>query len=201
VATIYTVGHSNHPFERFLMLLKRNAIATIADVRSHPASRFNPHFNKAALAAALAQHGIGYLFLGRELGARPDDAACYVRGRVQYARVAQTARFGAGIERALAEAQERRVALMCAEKEPLDCHRTLLVGRALEASGADIVHILTDGSTETAAQAMQRLVRLVGLPQDDLFADHASQVAVACTLREAQIAFVQPAARAAAERS
>src|ERR1700743_2023752 len=84
---IYTVGHSNHPIEKFLDLLTRNEITAIADVRSKPFSRRNPQFNKDRLAAALAQRDIAYVFLGRELGARSEDSACYQGGQVRYAGV------------------------------------------------------------------------------------------------------------------
>lgn len=127
MTTLYTVGHSNHSFEKFISLLTANGVTAVADVRSRPFSRRHPQFNEERLAAALAQQGIAYVFLGRELGARPEDPSCYENGKVQYERLSATPAFKAGIERALAGAEKFRVALMCAEKEPLDCHRTLLV--------------------------------------------------------------------------
>lgn len=187
---IYSVGHSNHSIEKFIGLLSANGITAVADVRSRPFSRRHPQFNKERLAAALAQQGIAYVFLGRELGARSQDPSCYENGKVQYARLAATAAFKAGIERVLAGAEKFRLALMCAEKEPLDCHRTLLVGRALERAGASIAHILADGSVEAQEKTMARLIDLVGLPQQDLFPSD-DLIAAACRLREDKIAYVK----------
>ena len=190
MTTLYTVGHSNHSIEKFITLLTANGITAVADVRSRPFSRRNPQFNKERLAAALAQQGIAYVFLGKELGARSDDPSCYENGKVQYERLSATPVFKAGIERALAGAEKFRVALMCAEKEPLDCHRTLLVSRALEHAGASIAHILADGSVEPQEKTMARLVDLVGLSKQDLF-QSGDLISAACRLREDKIAYVK----------
>lgn len=187
---IYTAGHSTHMIEKFLDLLERNDVTAIADVRSRPFSRHNPQFNKDTLSAELKKRGIVYVFVGKELGARSDDPSCYEGGKVRYGRLAKTSVFKAGIERVLSGAQKYRIALMCAEKEPLDCHRTLLVSRALEQRGVSIVHILADGSTEAQTQTMSRLLDLVGLPQVDMFRSHDELVAMACELREERIAYV-----------
>lgn len=190
---IYTVGHSTHTIEKFLDLLERNGVTAIADVRSSPFSRHNPQFNMDTLSAELQKRGIAYVFVGKELGARIDDPSCYEAGKVRYGRLAKTSVFKAGIERVLSGAQKYRIALMCAEKEPLDCHRTLLVSRALEQRGVSIAHILADGSTEAHAQSMSRLLDLVGLPQVDMFCSHDELVAMACELREERIAYVDDA--------
>lgn len=187
---IYTVGHSNHSLNRFLDLLTQNEVTALADVRSSPFSRHNPHYNKSALADALKQKGIAYVFVGKELGARSDDPSCYVNGQVQYSRIAKTEQFKAGIERVLRGANKYQVALMCAEKEPLDCHRTLLVSSALEEHEASIFHILADGSIETQQHAMSRLLALSGLPQEDMFRSREELVREACMIREKKIAYV-----------
>ena len=189
-ATLYTVGHSNHSIEKFIGLLTANDITAVADVRSQPFSRRHPQFNKERIAATLAQHGIAYVFLGKELGARSEDPSCYENGKVQYSRLAAAPAFKAGIERVLAGAEKFRVALMCAEKEPLDCHRTLLVSRALESAGASIAHIMADGSLEPQEKTMSRLIDLVGLPRDDLF-KRDDLITAACRLREDKIAYLK----------
>jgi uncharacterized protein (DUF488 family) len=168
-------------------------VSAIADVRSSPFSRRNSQFNKDALSAELKRRNIAYVFVGKELGARSDDPSCYENGKVRYDRLAQTSIFKAGIDRVLSGAQKYCIALMCAEKEPLDCHRTLLVGRALEQRGVSIVHILADGSTEAQPQTMLRLLDLVGLPQVDLFRSHHELVAAACELREQKVAYADKA--------
>ena len=191
MTTLHTVGHSNHSIEKFVSLLTAHGITAVADVRSRPFSRRHPQFNKDRLAAELARHDIAYVFLGKELGARTEDPSCYEDGKVQYPRLAATALFKEGIARVLAGAQKYRIALMCAEKEPLDCHRTLLVSRALEGLGASVAHILADGSVETQDQTWSRLIELSGLSKEDMFHDHAELLARACKLREDKIAYVK----------
>lgn len=191
MTTIYTVGHSNHAIEKFVGLLTANGITAIADVRSRPFSRRNPQFNKERLAATLAANGIAYVFLGKELGARSDDPACYEGGKVRYARLAAGAAFKEGIERALLGARKYRLALMCAEKEPLDCHRTLLVSRALDKRGISIAHILADASIEPQEKTMARLIDMVGLAKQDMFREREDLVEQACALREERIAYVK----------
>jgi len=114
-----------------------------------------------------------------------------VDGQVQYDRLAETELFKSGIERVMSGARKFRVALMCAEKEPLDCHRTLLVSRALESKEASIVHILSDGTVEPQAHTMSRLLNMMGLPQEDMFRSHKDLVDTACKLREQKIAYVE----------
>ena len=168
---IYTIGHSNHPIERFVSLLRQHGISAVADVRSNPYSRFHPQFRREPLIRCLAESAIEYLFLGEELGARTRDSQCYdPDGRVSYARLAQTGAFGRGLTRLLIATQTQRVALMCAEKEPLECHRTLLVARALERSGIEVAHILADGGLEGHARCMERLALRLRL-DGGLFAD------------------------------
>lgn len=168
VETILTIGHSNHDLEFFVGLLDAHRVTALADVRSTPYSRHNPHFNRERLAHTLKASGIRYVFLGRELGGRSDDLSCYERGRIRYDRLAQTSRFRNGLERIVRGAEDYRVALMCAEKEPLDCHRTLLVGHELDQLGVDIAHILPDKPLETHANAMDRLLAKFGLDDRDL---------------------------------
>ena len=187
---ILTVGHSNHPLDDFLALLTKHRVAVVADVRSVPWSRFNPHFGREALAAALAARGIDYDHLGRELGGRPDDSACRDEdGRVDYERVAATRRFRDGLARVTSRAAERRVALMCAEKEPLDCHRTLLVAPALDGEGFRVEHVLADGGLESHGAAMDRLMASFDLdPDGDLFRSRDETVARAVRLRVRRLA-------------
>lgn len=190
VNRVYTIGHSAHTIEAFLELLRKHDVTAVADVRSAPFSRFNPQFNKKTLQGTLAAHGIKYAFLGRELGARPDDPACYENGRVQYARLARTGSFQVGLNRVMQGASEHRIALMCAEKEPLECHRTLLVARALAAQGVEIAHILADGSLEPHEGAMTRLLDIAGLPQQDLLGSREQLIEEAMARQEQRIAYV-----------
>ena len=171
--SVLTIGHSNHPWDAFMELLHKHGVTALADVRSVPYSRFNPHFNRARLTEALAEQGAAYVYLGHELGGRPTEPSCYENGRVRYDRVAQTDFFRDGLERVVRGASEHRIALMCAEKEPLDCHRTLLVGRALAEQGLRVEHVLFDGRLEPHAAAMDRLLaEFDPVPESDLFRRH-----------------------------
>lgn len=187
---VFTIGHSTHSLEALVSLLKQHGVTALADVRSSPFSRFNPQFNKDALGRDLKRLGIKYVFLGRELGARSDDPSCYENGRVQYGRLARTELFKQGIERVTNGAGEHRIALMCAEKEPLECHRTLLVARALDEQGAEVVHILSDGRLESHRAAMERLLDVTGLPHEDLFRSRTDLIAEALERQENKVAYV-----------
>lgn len=188
--SVLTIGHSTHTIETFVGLLRKHGVTALVDVRSAPFSRFNPQFNKDALERDLKAQGIQYVFLGRELGARSDDPACYENGRVQYARLAQTALFQRGLDRVMDGATKYRLALMCAEKEPLECHRTLLVARALVERGVAVEHILADGSLESHDGALARLLKLVGLPEQDLFRGRQQLIDEGMARQEERIAFV-----------
>lgn len=157
--TVYTIGHSNISFDKFSTLLQTHDITAIADVRSTPYSKFTPQFNREALQKSLHAIGITYVFFGKELGARSEDATCYTdNGQVIYSRLRETALFQQGIERVINGAQKFRLALLCAEKEPFTCHRSILIGQALAANDVDVRHILHDGRVETHEQMLQRLI-------------------------------------------
>jgi len=191
--SIFTIGHSTHRAEAFLALLRQHGVEAVADVRSAPFSRFNPQFNREALEQCLKANGIRYAFLGKELGARSEDRSCYIDGRVQYGRLAQTALFQSGLDRVLQGAARYRVALMCAEKEPLECHRTLLVAKALVARGQPVLHIHADGHLETHEAAMERLLDVTGLPKADLFRSKEELLSEALARQEQQVAYVDQA--------
>ncbi len=187
-AAIYTIGHSNHAALRFIDLLKGAEVDCIVDVRSTPLSRRNPQFSQKALAASLKDVGIDYWLLGDALGARPKDPACYEGGKASYGRIAATPAFREAIGALIEESHGKRLALMCAEKEPLDCHRTILIGRALAQRDTELCHILADGRIEPHAETEQRLLRLA--KEDvDLFADRAAALARAYDKRAGQMAY------------
>jgi uncharacterized protein (DUF488 family) len=163
---ILTIGHSNLAFDRFLAFLRGAGVTAIADVRSRPVSRWVPHFNRERLQMTLAEHGIGYLYLGRELGGRPDDPSLLKGGKPDYAAMARTPAFAYGLERVIAAAASDVVALLCAERDPVDCHRFLLIGRELAARQVDVAHILSNAEIEPQ-EATERRSR--GNSPDDLF--------------------------------
>lgn len=189
---VFTVGHSNHPPAAFSTLLVRHGIDEIADVRSAPYSRYTPHFNHDALQTLLDDLGIGYAFLGGELGGRPADRSCYdAAGRVRYDRVAETDAFDDGIRRIIHNADDRRIALLCSEKEPLECHRTLLIARNLAERGVAVEHILADGALESNDAAMSRLLDWHKLPQQgDMFRARDDVIAEALHRQAQKFAYV-----------
>jgi uncharacterized protein (DUF488 family) len=187
---VFTIGHSNHSFERFTELLRQHDIMALADVRSAPYSRSHPDFNREFMKTRLDESGVAYVYLGRELGARPEDPRFYHHGRVQYRMLARSPLFRSGLDRVIKGAQSYRLALLCAEKEPLECHRTLLVARELVVAGENVIHIHADGSLETHADAMSRLVKILGLPEADLYRNKEEMIADACATQEECIAYV-----------
>lgn len=167
--TILTIGHSTHATEKFFKLLENHEITAICDVRSSPYSRINPQFNREPLQKALQQIGKCYFFLGRELGARSDDPTCYKNHQIQFEVLEKTNLFQIGLEKVLDLSSKYRIALMCAEKDPLLCHRTILVSRALVRRGVPVTHILADGTIETHDQSIVRLLKQLHLPEEDMF--------------------------------
>ncbi|MEB3232696.1 MAG: DUF488 domain-containing protein [Leptolyngbyaceae bacterium] len=156
--TIFTIGHSNHSLDAFLSLLQQHEINALADVRSAPYSRYLPHFNQKALQAYLPKAAIRYVFLGQELGARPRDSSCYVAGKAVYEKIAATTFFQHGLQRLIQGSQTYRIALMCAEKDPLTCHRAILIGQHLVPWNVAIAHIHSDGNLESHDDLETRLL-------------------------------------------
>ncbi|MDI6853790.1 MAG: DUF488 domain-containing protein [Deltaproteobacteria bacterium] len=144
--TIWTIGHSNQPLARLVELLRTHKIQVVADVRSRPYSRFAPQFNRQALAKALPEHDLRYLFLGKELGGKPQEPAFYLAdGSLDPERFTARPEFQRGLKRLLGEAAHFRVSLMCSEADPLKCHRSLLLAPELVKRGVKVLHILPDG--------------------------------------------------------
>lgn len=176
---VLTIGHSNHPIQHFLALLHGAGVTAVADVRSVPHSRHVPQFNHETLKATLRDAGIAHVHLGRELGGRPRNSQPRPGGAPDYEKIARTETFQVGLRRVLDGAATHRVALMCAEQYPLDCHRCLLVGRALAARGARVRHILPDGALTTQADIEAELLRRTGHDKDDLFMSPEQRLAAA----------------------
>ena len=185
---LFTLGHSTHSIERFLELLRMHRINAIADVRSSPYSRHTPQFNREPLQASLKEQGIAYVFLGKELGARGGDPSIYLDGQVQFNLLSQTELFEQGLDRLRKGASSYRIALLCAEKDPIRCHRMILVCRNLRLDLA-IQHILEDGKLEPNAEAERRLMRELRIPESDLFASEQELVGRAYDLQGKRIAY------------
>ena len=143
---IYTIGHSNHTWERFLALLNRRGIGLLVDVRSNPASRWARFANRRVLPRLLDEQGIRHEYMGDSLGGKPSDPAFYVDDKLEYLKIAGSAEFQEGIARLLELADGASTAIMCAEEDPARCHRRLLIGPALEERGVPLRHIRKVGA-------------------------------------------------------
>ena len=172
---IKTIGHSNHPIERFINLLKAGGVKVVVDVRSMPYSRRFPHFGRERLAKTLQEAGIDYVWEGGGLGGKPGQGG-------GYNELAARPVFKAALDRVVDRAQSTTLCLMCAEKEPLDCHRTVLVSRRLAERGAAVEHLLADGSVRSHGEIED--VLLAKSTGSDLFEDRARQLARAYDARE-----------------
>jgi uncharacterized protein (DUF488 family) len=186
---LFTIGYSDLNISGFLSLLKRHMIETVADVRSSPFSRFYPEFNHESLKRTLRTHGIKYAFLGKELGARRSEQECYVDGKVSYDLVLRTEAFQNGVQRLLKGVSKMRVVLLCAEKDPLDCHRAILICRYLKNEIGWINHILSNGGIETHYEAEGRLLRRLNLHNFELFKNEREVLEDAYRRQAEMIAF------------
>ncbi len=191
IPELFTIGHSTHSWEKFLELLRQHRIDAVADVRSSPYSQYNPQFNRDSLQRALRDQGIAYVFLGEELGARRSEPEYYVNGRADYSLIARTPAFIRGLERIIQGAAKKRIAMMCAEKDPLDCHRCILVSPQLQKRGINVQHIHDDGALESQEQAERRLAQKLNISEGELFRSADELVAEAYRVQGEKIAYEQ----------
>jgi uncharacterized protein (DUF488 family) len=197
---LLTIGHSNIPAKRFIALLRGAGVDAVADVRSIPASRFCPWFSAKNLAPLLAGATMDYLSFGDDLGGRPRDPSLYCDGIADYEVMAQRPTFRAGLDRLLAQAGQRRLCLMCSERDPLDCHRCLLVARALAARGVSVGHILHNGGIESHSAIERQLLEAAGENGDLFTTGQDARLAAAYRRRARAIAYRLKGANKAPDR-
>jgi len=166
---LYTIGHSTYTIEQFLNLLYQHGITALADVRSSPYSKYAQQFNKELLKKSLEAVGIKYVFLGKELGARSENKKCYKNGKIQFELLAQDLLFIQGIARLKKGLEQYRLTIMCAEKDPLDCHRAILVSRIIHSCQIPVLHILGDGTLEAHDNLEKRMLARLKKSDVDLF--------------------------------
>jgi uncharacterized protein (DUF488 family) len=195
-SSVLTVGHSTLTYEQFLKLIRSAGVTAIADVRSAPFSRHLPHFNRDTLRDELKADGIAYVFLGDELGGRPKESRYFCEGVADYEKMAMAPAFASGLQRVKEGAQRYRVALMCSEHNPLDCHRCLLVGRALKEEGLLVEHIMSNGDLRSQAAIEEELLTLAGKDQNqvDFFSDPADRLSEAYRQRSRKAAYAEASA-------
>ena len=187
---LFTIGHSNHPVEYFIQLLDTFNIEVVADVRQLPYSRYADHFNRELIEKTLIKSGMKYVFVGDQLGARPSSRTYYTKGRVDFIRLAKAPFFTEGITRLRNGMQEHRIALMCSEKDPITCHRTILVCRNLSCmeKNADIQHIISNGILESHSELETRLLQLHRLNHPDMFDSREQRLQNAYDIQGSKIA-------------
>ena len=150
----HTIGHSNHTWDSFLPLLKQHGIQTLVDTRTNPASRWAAFSNRRTLPDLLDRAGLGYFYMGALLGGKPSDPSCYdTDGKPDYRKIRSKPFFQEGISELVKLADDSSVALMCAEEDPGKCHRTLLIGPALEERRVMLLHIRANGSAQGADES------------------------------------------------
>ena len=186
---IFTIGYSSFSLELFINTLKKYKITAIADVRSQPYSKFKSEFNRENLKKVLYKNNIAYAFLGEECGARVDNPKCYIDGKANYEIVAKNQKFKKGLERIKKGMEKYNIALMCAEKDPIACHRTILVCRNLKSSGVEIKHILSNGNVEKHIDTEQRLMRRFNLNHPDMFRSEEQRLDEAYSWQGEEIAY------------
>ncbi len=187
---LFTIGHSVHPIEVFIDLLLMHSVTAVCDVRSNPYSRFNPQYNRETLAKELKKREIAYVFLGKELGPRTKDNDCFVDGKMSYKKLAQTNQFQEGLKRIRKGVASHVVALMCAEKDPIKCHRMILVCRHLRSDNMAIHHIRGDGTLEENKDSEKRLMKILNISSHELLESPQDFVELAYDTQANRIAYV-----------
>ena len=159
MSEIFTIGHSNHTTDIFLRLLKKHTIQVVVDVRSAPYSRYVPEYNKQLLQPVLKEHGFRYLFMGDSIGGKPDNPAFHdADGKIDYRKIAATKKFQDGIDRLIQGLNDGwKIALLCAEEDPRNCHRQWLIAKELELTGnVTVTHIRANGLSLRAKELLEK---------------------------------------------
>ncbi len=192
---IYTIGHSNHPIDYFLELLNHYSITCIVDVRSVPASSYNPQYNKESLQNYLKNKNIFYMHFGEEFGARHTEKELLDSfGKVDFDKVRRTEKFLSGVER-LKNGLEKgyNISLMCSESDPFDCHRFAMVSYYLVRNGFNVDHILKDKTIISNQDLEEKLLKKYDkkIPKTNLFQAFSEndQLNLAYRLRNMDVAY------------
>lgn len=187
--TIFTIGHSNLDIIEFINLLLANQIEFVVDVRSAPYSKLYPQFNRNALEVSLMKNSIKYLFSGDSLGGRSNDIKDFSKGRIVYKKIAEKKEYIFSINKLIQNSSKYKIALMCSEKEPLECHRALLISRSIEELTVKVLHIKRDGQIESQTEAIQRLLKIWKLDVPNLFGEDVERIEEAFARQETKYAY------------
>lgn len=186
---LFTIGYSTYSTTAFIQVLQKYSIDVVADVRSQPYSQFKPEFNREVLCRNLKKHDIDYVFLGDLCGARINAKECYVNGVADYKLISKHSLFQKGLMKIKNGLKKHNIVLLCSEKDPLTCHRTILICRNLKSSNIEINHILDDGELESHQSLESRLMKLFNLDHPDLFRTEEERLYEAYDRQGQKIAF------------
>jgi len=183
---LFTIGYAEHTQKSFFDVLKTNQVAALVDVRARPYSSFKPEFSQEPLKYFLQKNDIPYVPMGDQLGVSIANLEGWSPTRTMFQVIAESENFKKGLERIKNGLQKHRIALMCAEKDPLCCHRFLLICRHLPA-GIRIGHILEAGRIEKQVETIERLLKMSELDQPDLFRSREELLHLAYAAQEEKI--------------
>lgn len=161
VDTVYTIGYSGFKIDDFIKTLKGNNISLVIDVRSTPYSRYYTDYNKENLSIMLEKSHIYYRNYVSEFGARQGERKYYPNGYLDFEMFSKSESFLSGVEK-LKKSMEKNYtfALLCSEKDPIKCHRTILVSRAFHIAGYKIIHLMDNGTYVTQEDIEERLLNM-----------------------------------------
>jgi uncharacterized protein (DUF488 family) len=188
---LFTIGYADFSISEFLFILKKNKINVVVDVRSAPYSSFKPDFNRERLKLLLNEHKLHYLFLGEYCGARTEDSKCYINNKVDYGLLSKSHNFQLGLRRIKNGIQKYRIALMCAENDPITCHRNILICKNLKSPQLEIKHIIAPDLTELNEKTEERLLNLFYNQQNELFSNRDDLIEEAYYIQGKLIAYTK----------
>lgn len=186
---IYTIGHSTRDVQDLIQVLRTHGVQRVIDIRSVPYSGYSPQYNRESITASLDGAGIQYLFDGERLGARSADPNMYIDDKVSYKKLAHSDLVQSGIRDLVDNSRSLSVAIMCTERDPLACHRSILVARVIEELGQKVIHIVDAKNSESHDEAIERLLHEEKLSLGDMFRTDAETIDLAYEKRETVIAF------------
>jgi uncharacterized protein (DUF488 family) len=189
---ILTIGHSLHSESQFINFLHRHDVSLVIDVRSSPYSQHAPQYNRPSFEHWLSLAGIGYKFAGAVLGGRPADHNLYEGGQASYERMALSSEFLSGLRNVARFAKGARPVLVCAEADPIECHRFLLISRILSEKGMEVRHILPSGNVELQGETEERLMNATGLLQTGFFEGGTRNLSDAYAIQSSRFAYTIP---------
>ena len=187
--TLYTIGYTSYRIEEFVKTLQLFSIKALVDVRSLPYSSRYPEYNKENLKVLLQKNNIFYLYFGDGFGARPDCEDCYINNEAMYSLIARTSKFKEYKKRIINGLEKYNIVLLCAETDPLRCHRNILICRNIKNDFSNISHILKNNIIEKNTESEKRLLKEYSLEQNDLFSSFEDRLESAYDMRSKEIQY------------